>query len=326
MKPRRFWITAPFCVPALVSSISPARSAQPYWPDALLIATASAGGTYHAYGIGLARILSRELGVSVATRDTAGPSENITLLEEGVAQIAFVTKSAAVEGWTGSGDWTGGRPLRAMRAMFAMYDTPFHFVARQDSGIAQISALDGRTVGVGPEGGTAAIYTPRMLPRLGVQARLVHGSWEELAAQLRSGEVDGLAAAAGVPFPALAELEAGRAIRYLPLTQDMVVSLRLAVPELAASVIPAGSYASLRSNYNTVGIYNLAVGHRDLPSDLVYRLVKTVFDFHAEMMEAHPAAAATVPANFVQNTVLPWHLGATRYYENRAVQGVLFGD
>ena len=55
-------------------------------------------------------------------------------------------------------------------------------------------------------------------------------------------------------------------------------------------------------------------------------VVRIVFDFHAEMMEAHPAAAATVPANFVHNTLLQWHAGAARYYENRAVRGVLVGD
>ena len=326
MTSRRFWITAPFGVAGLALGASPARSAEPHWPPALVIAAASPGGTYHAYGIGLARILTRELGVAVSMRETAGPTENIRLIEDGTAQIGFVTKSAAVEGWTGSGDWAGGRQFRALRAMFPMYDTPFHFVARQDSGIAQLSALDGKAVGVGPEGGTAATYIPRMLPRLGVQARLVHGAWDDLAAALRSGRIDGLAVAAGAPFPAIGELEARRAIRYLPLTRDMVTSLRLAVPELAASVIPAGTYPSLRSNYDTVGIFNLAVAHRDLPADLVYQIVRTVFDFHAEMIDAHPAAAATVPANFVQNTLLPWHLGATRYYENRAVRGVLFGD
>jgi TRAP-type uncharacterized transport system substrate-binding protein len=75
-----------------------------------------------------------------------------------------------------------------------------------------------------------------------------------------------------------------------------------------------------------VGIYNLAVAQRDLPADLVFQIVRTVFDFHAEMIEAHPAAVATVPANFVHNTLLPWHPGAVRYYENRAVRGVLLGD
>ncbi|WP_207538439.1 TAXI family TRAP transporter solute-binding subunit [Sabulicella rubraurantiaca] len=326
MKPRRFWIAAPIVAAGLACGASPARSAEPHWPRALLIATASPGGTYHAYGIGLARILTRELGVAVSIRETDGPSENIRLIENGIAQIGFVTKGAALEGWTGSGEWTGGRQLRAIRAMFAMYDTPFHFVVRQDSGVAQISALEGKRVGVGPEGGTAATYVPRLLPRLGVQARFVHGTWADLATALRSREVDGLAVAAGAPFPAIAELEAQRAIRYLPLTRDMVATLRIAVPELAASVIPPGTYPSLNSSYETVGIYNLAVAQRDLPADLVYQIVRLVFDFHAEMVEAHPAAVATVPANFVHNTLLPWHPGAARYYENRAVRGILRGD
>jgi len=327
MAGRRHWIAA--LLAAGLAQGGPGRAlaqAPPHWPQAVTLATASPGGTYHAYGAGLARILTRGLGVAVSMRETAGPSENIWLIEAGEAQIGFVTMGAALEGWSGTGDWTGGRQFRAIRAMFPMYDTPFHFVARRDSGIAHLSALEGKSVGVGPEGGTASTYVPRMLPKLGVQARLVHGTWADLAAALRSGQIDALAVAAGAPFPAIAELEAQRAIRYLPLTRDAVATLRLAVPELAASVIPAGTYPSLRSNYETVGIYNFAVAHRDLPVDFVYQLVRTVFDSHAEMMDAHPAAAMTVPANFVHNTLLPWHPGAARYLENRAVRGVLTGD
>jgi len=327
MMRRRHWIAA-LVAAGLAQGATGGASAQvpPHWPQAITLATASPGGTYHAYGAGLARILTRELGVAVSMRDTAGPSENIRLIEAGEAQIGFVTMGAALEGWSGAGDWTGGRQFRAIRAMFPMYDTPFHFVARQDSGIAHLSALDGKAVGVGPEGGTADTYVPRMLPKLGVQARLARGTWAELAAALRSGGLDALAVAAGAPFPAIAELEARRAIRYLPLTKDAVATLRLAVPELASAVIPPGTYPSLSRPYETVGIYNFAVAHRDLPADLVYQVLRVVFDFHAEMMDAHPAAAATVPANFVHNTLLPWHPGAARYYENRAVRGILVGD
>ena len=83
---------------------------------------------------------------------------------------------------------------------------------------------------------------------------------------------------------------------------------------------------SLGRRYKTVGIYNLAVAHRDLPTDLIYQVTRIVFEFHTEMVEAQPAAAATIPANFVHNTLLPWHPGAARYYENRAVRGILVGD
>lgn len=318
------------CIPALLllgmACAGRARAAEPNWPEALTLATASAGGTYQAYGAGLARLLTRVLGIQVLARETEGPGENIRLIEEGQAQLGFVTTGAALQAWSGTGAWTGGRQFRTIRAIFPMYDTPFHFVARRDRPIRSLPDLAGRSVGIGPEGGTGADYVPRLLAALGIEARLAKGSWAALAAQLGTGGLDGLAVAAGVPFPAIAELEAGRAIRYLPLSRDQVAALRLAVPELTASVIPAGTYPSLITGYETVGLYNIAVAHRDLPPDLVHGIVRAVFDFHAEMMEAHPAAAATVPENFVHNTVLPWHPGALRYYGNRGVRGIVPAD
>jgi TRAP transporter TAXI family solute receptor len=207
-----------------------------------------------------------------------------------------------------------------------MYDTPFHFVARRDGPITTLAGLAGQRLGVGPEGGTGADYVPRLLAALGIEARLTHGSWVDLAAQFRTGAVDGLAVAAGAPFPAIAGLEVQRAIRYLPLSREQILSLRLAVPELTTSVIPAGTYPSLERGYETVGLYNLAVAHRDLPPDLVYEIVQAAFNSHAALVEAHPAAAATVAANFVHNTILPWHAGASRYYGQRMERSVLSAD
>jgi hypothetical protein len=34
----------------------------------------------------------------------------------------------------------------------------------------------------------------------------------------------------------------------------------------------------------------------------------------------------TVPANFVHNTFLPYHPGASRYYANRVMTGAIKGD
>ena len=292
-------------------------------PPVLVIAAASPGGTYHAYAQGLAKVLGRALGMAVSVRETSGPAENIRLLESGEAQIAFVTLGAALRAWSGE---EGGQSLRAMRAAFPMYDTPFHFLARRDAGIESLTALAGKRVGVGPEGGSGATYVPPILAALGLRAEFAHGSWEALAAALREGRIDALAVAAGAPFPAVADLERARAIRYLPLSRAQVAAVRLALPELGASTIPPGTYPSLMRGYETVGLYNLAVVHRDLPNDLVNDIVRAVFDAHAEMMEAHPAAADTVPANVVRNTLLPFHPGALRYYGNRAVPGVVVGD
>jgi TRAP transporter TAXI family solute receptor len=300
--------------------------AEANWPERLIIGTASPGGTYHQYGEGLARLLTRKLGLPVAARETEGPVENLTLLEAGEVDLAFVTLGIAQQGWSGSGDWTGGRQFRSARALFAMYDTPFQFIVPSDSAMQSVAELDGKRVGIGPQGGTGGVYTPLLLNAIKVSAHFATGSWQDLAAQLAARNLDALVAVGGVPLPEVTDLEAKGSIRSVALTPSQIVAVRLALPEIAPSIIAAGTYPSLRRNYRTLGMYNFAVARPNLPADLVSAILDAVFDNPDEMMAIHPAAAETVPSNFSRNTVLPFHEGAARWYNNKATAGVVRGD
>jgi TRAP transporter TAXI family solute receptor len=302
------------------------RAGEPHWPATLVIGTASAGGTYEAYGEGLARLLTRELDLIVSTRATEGPAENLQLLETGAVQLAFVTQGVAVQGWNGTGRWADGRQFRALRVMFPMYDTPFQFMVLADSPVQSVAELAGKRIGIGPAGGTGGTYLPQMFGVLKVEAPLVTDEWAALARQLLDRKIDALAVAAGVPFPSFGEIERQAKVRYLPLSQRDIVELRLAMPELGVSSVPAGSYPTLRRLYPTVGLFNFAVAHRDLPDDLVFRIVDLVYRHQAELIEATPAAAETNPSNLSRNSFLPFHGGAARWYRNRSASGVVSGD
>ena len=310
----------------VIGVLRPAEAVEPHWPPSLTIGTASPGGTYNAYGEGLARILTRVLKLPVTARSTEGPGQNILLLEAGEIQIGFVTLGVALQAWNGTAPWTGGKQLRAMRALFPMYDTPFQFLVREETGIRSVGELNARRIGIGPQGGTSAAYIPEFFKVLKVDASLAHGDWADLAKQMQAGTLDALAVAAGVPFPSFLDLERKGRVRYLPLTTQQIIGLRLAMPELGASVVGAGTYPSLRNNYGTVGLYNFAVARPDVPVDLVYAIVEAVFANHDELVDVHSAAAETVPANFTRNNFLPFHDGASRWYQNKGVVGVIRGD
>lgn len=311
---------------ATVSAAGSAGAGEPDWPATLTIATASPGGTYFVYGEALARLLGRELRMPVAARATGGPGENIALLDEGKADIAFVTLGVAAQAWDGTAPWSEGREVRSFRAIFPMYDTPFHFIVPKSSPVQSLADLAGRRIGVGPAGGTGATYGPALLGTLGIEGEYVEGAWEDLEAAMEAGEIDSLAVAAGAPFPAVSALEAKGEARFLPVTPEQVVQLRLAFPELGASTIPAGTYASLMRGYDTVGLFNFAVARADLPMDLVEAILAAVFKNSDELVAAHPAAAATAPRNFTRNTFLPYHPGAARYYTRQVVPGTMLAD
>src|SRR5947207_1297002 len=146
-------------------------SAPESWPERLTIGTASPGGTYHQYGEGLARLLTRKLGLTIAARETEGPVENLKLIESGEIQLGFVTLGIAQQGWSGSGDWTAGNQFRSARALFPMYDTPFQFIVPSDAATQSIAELEGKQVGIGPQGGTGGIYTPLLFNAIKIGAQ-----------------------------------------------------------------------------------------------------------------------------------------------------------
>jgi TRAP transporter TAXI family solute receptor len=293
---------------------APSLSMEPNWPNQIVIGTASPGGTYYVYGEGLAEILTRALDLPVVPLATEGPTQNIELLEAGKAELGFVTIGIAIQAWNSTGVWVGKKPARSMRAIFPMYDTPFQFAVLQESGIRSIADMAGKRIGIGPRGGTSAAYFPEFFHTLKVDANLVFGEWAELTAQAHQRALDVLAVGAGVPFPSFIELEAKERLRYIAFDPNQISTLRLAMPELTPSRIPAGAYPSLLRPYETLGLYNFAMAHADLPDDLVYNVVRAVFENHEEMLEATAAAAATVPANLDRNSFLPLHPGAIRYY------------
>jgi uncharacterized protein len=224
----------------------------------------------------------------------------------------------AWQGWNGTG-WAKGTQYRSMRALFPMYDAPFHFAAPKRLNLASLSAFAGKRIGAGPKAGTSGIYFPEVFKALDIPAVLRNGAWEELMQQVASGELDGMAIALGAPAPEVAALDAKEPLDFIQPSPEQVALVRTRFPELTPSLIPSGTYPSLHEDYHTVGLYNFAVIHRDIPDDLAYRIVKAVFEHPQEMVSIHPLAKETVPANLDRDTFLPLHPGAARYYREIGV-------
>jgi uncharacterized protein len=286
----------------------------------LTIATASPGGVYLVYGKALATVLTEALGIPVDAQATQGTDQNILLIDSGDAQLGFVTTGTALQGWNGSGAWTHGKKLRSIRALFPMYDTPFQFLAANNSGIGSLREMADKQVGAGPQGGTAGTYVQKIFDALGISTAIRFGAWNTLGAQLRSGLLDALVGAAGVPFPVVADLDQTGEIRFVPLSVVEIAKLREVMPELSASVVPAGIYPSLKSDYETIGLYNFGVVSKDLPDNLVYAIVKAFYANHDRMVKAVPAAQESVVGNLDRNTFIPYHPGAVRYYREIGVE------
>src|SRR5258708_530941 len=291
-----------------------APAADASWPKSVVIATASPGGSYYLFGQALSAMLSQSIGVEVVAQPTQGPLQNIVLLEERQAALGMITSGIGLQAWNGA-EWTKGQQYRSMRVIFPMYDTQFHIAAPKKGGIATIADLNGKRLGIGPRGGTGGTYVPAIFRLLGVSAVLRNSSFEDIATQiLLTDDLDGIVVLTGAPLPALMDIEQHAAMNYIGLSPQQIERVRKDLPEMTDAKIPARAYPSLAQDYPTVGLYNFTVAHKDLPDDLIYRIVKAVFEGHDALVKAHPAARETMAANINRNTLFPVHPGAVRYY------------
>ncbi|MCB1507864.1 MAG: TAXI family TRAP transporter solute-binding subunit [Hyphomicrobiaceae bacterium] len=289
------------------------------WPTSFTVATASQGGTFYAYGTGWANLVAEQLGISGAGEVTGGPMQNMALVHTGEAAFGLTTMGPARESREGNNPIAPGLQMTNACAMFPMYQTPFSVTALRSSGIAAISDIPaGARIGFGPAGSTSDTYFPAMLESLGVQFERRNGGWDDLGGQLQDGLLDVIAFAAGVPVPAVSQLEVQTEVNIIEFTEEEQAQIIGAFP-VSAYQISAEAYTTLTEPARSVSMWNFAIANCDLPESFVYAVTEVVMSDNARMVGIHAAARSTTVDNWDKNTFLPWHPGAARWFnENGA--------
>lgn len=299
---------------------SPALAQRAAWPQSLVLGTASVGGTFFVYGGGWAAMVSEIIKHPISTQQTQGPNQNIILVQNKQVHLGMTTMGVALQAWNGTEQWTQGKKFQDIRAIFPMYDTSFHFVVLKKSGITKVADLKGKNVGVGPRAGTPGTYFPLFFKALGIDVTIRYGGASDMGGQLADGLIDCFAFAAGIPIAAFSELDASQDVRFITFTADEVAALKKAHPELSDSLIPKATYKSMTEDHKTVGVFNFAIAHKDLPEDLIYEIVKAVLDNNDRMVKIHAAAVETIWQNWDKNTFLPFHKGAAKYFAEKGAK------
>ena len=288
------------------------------WPESFTVGTASQGGTYFAYGSGWANLVAEELGISGGGEVTGGPMQNMALVHTGEAQFGMTTMGPAAESMAGSNPIAPGLPMTNACAMFPMYQTPFSVTALAASGITSIAEIpDGARIGFGPAGSTSDTYFPRIMDDLGVQYERRNGGWSDLGGQLQDGLLDVIAFAAGVPIPAVSQLEVQTDVNFIEFTEAEQAKVLEDFP-VSPYTIAADAYGTIGGEKRSVSMWNFAIANCDLPESFVHAVVDVVMSDNERMVNIHRAARSTLPENWDKNGVLMWHPGAARWFKENA--------
>ena len=152
-----------------------------------------------------------------------------------------------------------------------------------------------------------------MMETLGVDFERRNGGWSDLGGQLQDGLIDVIAFAAGVPVPAVSQLEVQTDVNIIEFTEAERDKILGEYPVSPFS-IGADTYTTLNKDARSVSMWNFAIANCALPESFVYAVVNVVMSDHDRMMSIHRAARSTVPANWDKNQVMKWHPGAAKWF------------
>jgi uncharacterized protein len=290
------------------------------YPKTVKIGTASQGGTYFIVGGGLASLLEQKLDITANVEVTGGPVHNMQLTQAGEQDIGMVTLGPAYEGFTGTGEWTGGNKMEDVRIVFPMYTTPIHWWALEESGVKNIEDIKGQRVGVGPAGGTSGTYVPLIHEVLGLDTDNVQAGASDMASQQMDGQLDIIGYAAGIPISAVSEIEVQRKINFFGIDGEMRDKVIEKFPYFFPFTIPADTYTTLDQDIETIAMFNFGIVRKDANQDFVYDLVKAYHENHDMLVKTHVSMEEAVEEAIKINKDVPLHPGAIKYYEEKGIE------
>lgn len=140
----------------------------------------------------------------------------------------------------------------------------------------------------------------------------------EQAAALCDGKLDASIWAAGLPNGSSQEATSTCDIRLIPLKGNAISKLLSDNPAYAAATIPGGMYPGNPNDIPSWGPKATFVTSDKTPDNVVYAVVKGVFDNFASFKKLHPAFSRLQEEQMIKDGLsAPLHPGAVKYYKER---------
>jgi len=307
------------------TSAPPAGSAAPdFTGKTLNIATGGQGGVYIIYGAGLADMLTKKLKVSASPQTTPASVDNMKLIRDGKADLAFVLSDTAFDAVNGKGRFAPPEAKADAKAIAVIYSNYMHIVAKAGSGINTVTDLKGKNVSIGAAGSGTETKAIRILEAYGLNAttdikpqRL--NAQDSADAMGTGGGLEAFFFDGGLPTGAVANLANSTSVKLIDQS-DAIAKMNAKYGNFYfAAKIPKGTYKGNDTDVVTAGVANLLVVPSAFDAALVKAILAAMFDNQADLVLVHPEAKNLKLDTATQGSSIDFHPGAIDFYKAKGV-------
>lgn len=284
------------------------------------IGTGSQTGVYYPVGGALKKLVedAPENSLKVSAKASRGSVQNINDVMNGSITFGIAQSDRQFQAVQGLSNWEG-EPQAQLRFVFSLHPEVITLIAAEDSGITSISDLEGKRVNLGSPGsghrGNAMdiLNAAGLDPNEDIQAESL--TVGECAGMIQDNRIDAYFYTVGHPNGSITEASTGRRkVRFVPITG--MEKLIEDAPYYAQTTVPVELYpqAVQEGNVPSIGMLTTLVTRSDTPDEIVYALVKAVFEDLETLKIQHPALQGLTPEGMLKGGNAPLHPGAEKYF------------
>jgi len=287
------------------------------------IGTGGVTGVYYATGGSICRLMNKGRkvhGIRCSVESTGGSVYNLNTIAAGELDMGVCQSDWQYHAYNGTSKFEKKGPNKNLRAIFSVHAEPFTVVARKDSGIKEFKDLKGKRVNIGNPGSGQRGTMEVVMKALG---------WTKadfkLASELKSAEqgqalcdnkIDAFVFTIGHPSGSIKEPTTSCDCLLVPVTGPEIEKLVKEAPYYRTATVPGGMYRGTDTDTKTFGVGATFVSSTDVPEEVIYNVVKAVFENFDQFKKLHPAFKVLKKEEMIKDGLsAPLHKGAIKYYK-----------
>jgi TRAP transporter TAXI family solute receptor len=287
------------------------------------IVTPGAGGGAYIVGTGVATIMKKHIpGIETIVQAESGVTTMLKLIHDYYQknQPAFTLcdGNGVWSAYSGAGLFKGKERYSELRGVNFIFGAEVYFVTRKGSGIKSFPDAKGKRISVGPPGSSLAATGSLLFSLSGLSERdynPVYLSYNEVVDGIKDNVIDGGILAGSSPVASYVELSLTHDVTIIPVSADVMKSITEKYLYYYPVTVKKGTYKGLDADVPTIAFGTILTTHERTDSNLVYKIVKTLYDHRDELISIHKAAQQMTLESAFYAMGIPLHEGAKRYFK-----------
>lgn len=285
----------------------------------ITIGTNPTGSVYFLLGGGIAKLFQEELGIRSTAQPQGGSSVYLPMINSGEMDLGLASTIDSAMAYQGL--YAFPEEMRNVRAMGVVWEIPYAYVTRAETGIETMADLEGkRVMGDMPTNVSLTELNKAMLETAGLSVDDVDfarsGGLIDGIDAVKQGRAD--AAPVATSMPALMEAHSAvsgglRIISNGQQASDEFYNER--VPGTRVRVVePNERRPYIKGDTEIVSYDAMLVTHKDQTEDDIYLLTKTLHENWEQMQQDYAPMRGVSKEEFaIVRPTVPYHAGAVRY-------------